>query len=48
MRASEAWFTVIALTIILMAMLAVSGLVSELLAPEVQRQIASSWSQGPR
>ena len=48
MKTSQAWFTIIALTIILLVLLAVAGLVSEVVAPEVQTQIGEAWSQAPR
>ena len=46
MTTREAWLTVIILTLMLMATLAVAGLVSEVVAP--QTEIGTAWSQAPR
>ena len=44
----EAWLITLMMVVILGLGLAAAGIVSELIAPEVQTQICEAWSQGPR
>ena len=48
MTSREAWLITLMMVVVLGLGLAAAGLVSELIAPEVQTQIGDAWSQAPR
>ena len=47
MTTREAFYITLMLTIVLLAGMALAGVISELAAPAIQHQIASSWAQPP-
>jgi len=48
MTAREAWLITLIMVIVLGLGLAAAGVISELVAPEIQTQIGDAWSQTPR
>ena len=48
MTSREAWLITLMMVVVLGLGLAAAGVISELVAPEIQTQIGDAWSQTPR